>query len=133
VASPFVGAYVGTKHAVEGISASLRRELLMYGIDVIILGPGVVKTPIWDKGVGEQTIEANDYEKPRRRFAKIAMKSTKRGLDIDFVGRKLADIAEAKYPKTRYALVPNHFSNWTLPRLLSDRTLDKAWKKILGV
>ena len=133
VASPFVGAYVGTKHAVEGISASLRRELLMYGIDVIIVGPGVVKTPIWDKGVAAQEVEQNDYERPLKRFAKVALKSTKNGLDIEYVGRKLADIAGAKQPKTRYALVPQHFSNWTIPRLLSDRMLDKAWKKILGV
>ncbi len=50
IASPFIGAYAGTKHAVEGISDSLRRELLPYGIDVILLEPGAVRTEIWDKG-----------------------------------------------------------------------------------
>ena len=50
-AQPFAGAYVGSKHAVEGLSHSLRRELLIYGIKVIIVGPGAVKTPIWHKGI----------------------------------------------------------------------------------
>ena len=49
IAAPFVGAYVGSKHAVEGMSHSLRRELQLYGIDVILVGPGPVKTAIWDK------------------------------------------------------------------------------------
>ena len=44
IAAPFVGAYVGSKHAVEGMSHSLRRELQLYGIDVILVGPGPVKT-----------------------------------------------------------------------------------------
>ena len=47
--SPFLGAYVASKHAMEGFSESLRREFMLYGIDVIIVGPGSVATPIWDK------------------------------------------------------------------------------------
>ena len=46
---PFMGAYIASKHALEGMSESLRRELLLYGIDVIVVGPGAVKTPIFDK------------------------------------------------------------------------------------
>ena len=43
---PFVGAYVASKHGLEGMSESLRRELLLYRIDVIVIGPGSVATPI---------------------------------------------------------------------------------------
>jgi NAD(P)-dependent dehydrogenase (short-subunit alcohol dehydrogenase family) len=56
--SPFLGAYVSSKHALEGFSESLRRELMLYGIDVIIVGPGAVATPIWDKG---EQVDANQY------------------------------------------------------------------------
>src|SRR6185436_12449117 len=56
---PFLGPYSASKHGLEGFSESLRRELMLYGIDVIIIGPGSVATPIWDKG--EKT-DLSQYE-----------------------------------------------------------------------
>jgi NAD(P)-dependent dehydrogenase (short-subunit alcohol dehydrogenase family) len=48
--NPFTSAYSASKHALEGLSESLRRELMLFGIDVIIIiAPGAVKTPIWSK------------------------------------------------------------------------------------
>jgi len=44
MAAPFIGPYAASKHALEGMSASLRRELMIYGIDVVIIGPGAVAT-----------------------------------------------------------------------------------------
>src|SRR4051794_19203021 len=48
-ASPFIGPYNASKFALEGLSESLRRELMLFGIDVIIIAPGAVATPIWEK------------------------------------------------------------------------------------
>ena len=45
MAAPFLGPYAGTKHAMEALSTSMRRELIPYGIDVIVIGPGAVRTP----------------------------------------------------------------------------------------
>src|ERR1700730_13036187 len=47
--NPLASAYSASKHAIEGLSESLRREMMLYGIDVIIIAPGAVKTPIWAK------------------------------------------------------------------------------------
>src|SRR6476620_7322172 len=47
--SPMTSAYSASKHAIEGLSESLRRELMLFGIDVVIIAPGAVKTPIWSK------------------------------------------------------------------------------------
>src|SRR5437764_2154339 len=52
-ANPFTGPYNASKFALEGLSESLRRELMIFGIDVIVVAPGAVATPIWDKA--EQT------------------------------------------------------------------------------
>jgi NAD(P)-dependent dehydrogenase (short-subunit alcohol dehydrogenase family) len=41
--------YCTTKFGLEGLSESLRRELLPFGVDVIVVAPGAVATPIWDK------------------------------------------------------------------------------------
>ena len=47
--TPMMGAYSASKHAIEGLSESLRREMMLFGIEVIIIAPGAVKTPIWSK------------------------------------------------------------------------------------
>ena len=73
IASPFIGAYAGTKHAVEGISDALRRELLLYGIDVILIEPGAVRTEIWDKGASQAgRYNETDYAEPLDRFRRYA-------------------------------------------------------------
>ena len=46
IAGPFMGAYCASKFGLEGLSESLRRELRLFGITVIIIGPGAVATPI---------------------------------------------------------------------------------------
>ena len=130
-AQPFVGAYVSTKHAVEGLSHSLRRELLIYGIKVVIVGPGAVKTPIWDKGINMEPYSDTAYGKILKRFAHVAKKGGAEGLEASYLGGKIADIAEKKNPKLRYAFVPNSFTNWTIPRLLPDSWVDRFVKKQL--
>src|SRR5713101_9336463 len=47
--NPLMSAYSASKHAIEGLSESLRREMMLFGIDVIVVAPGGVKTPIWSK------------------------------------------------------------------------------------
>ncbi|WP_116107326.1 SDR family oxidoreductase [Lewinella sp. IMCC34191] len=59
--SPFTSIYSASKFAVEALTDGLRRELLPFGIDVISVAPGPVKTPIWQKG-REQT-EAFDNDR----------------------------------------------------------------------
>jgi NAD(P)-dependent dehydrogenase (short-subunit alcohol dehydrogenase family) len=57
--NPLMAPYCSSKHAVEGLSESLRRELMLYGIDVVIIAPGAVKTPIWSKA---EQIDISAYQ-----------------------------------------------------------------------
>lgn len=130
-AQPFVGAYVSSKHAVEGLSHSLRRELLIYGIKVVIVGPGAVKTPIWDKGINMEPYKDTIYGQILKKFAVVAKKGGEEGLKASYLGSKIADIAVNKKPRLRYAFVPNSLTNWIIPRLLPDRWVDRFVKKQL--
>ena len=67
---PFVSPYTASKHALEAISDSLRRELMLHDIDVIVIEPGPIKTPIWDKApsVEENPFLGTEYEPALRKF-----------------------------------------------------------------
>lgn len=52
-AAPLVGPYAASKHALNGMAESLRRELKPWGIGVSVLAPATVATPIWDKAISD--------------------------------------------------------------------------------
>jgi len=133
-ASPFMGAYAASKHAVEAISDSLRIEMQLYGIDVITIGPGVVKTPIWEKAdeIDLTPLEKTDYAKATGKIMRYIKKMSQNGYEQDEFGQMMVDIFEKKNPKTRYALVPNKWSNWVLPRLLPTKFINRMIGKRLG-
>ena len=133
VAIPFMGAYVGSKHAVEGLSHSLRRELALFGIKVIIVGPGAVKTPIWGKGTDISRYQNTPYYPAMQWFLKQVESAEARGLSVDYLGKRLVDIHETSRPRIRYALVPNKLMSWILPRLLPVRAMDWVLGRISGL
>ena len=65
IAYPFMGPYAASKHALEALSDSLRRELLVYGVDVIVVEPGAIDTPIWDKAAHIRTAFSDTDYGPR--------------------------------------------------------------------
>ncbi|GAB2518893.1 SDR family oxidoreductase [Spirosoma aerophilum] len=133
VAIPFMGAYVGSKHALEGISHSLRRELVLFGIKVIIVGPGAVKTPIWEKGTDISPYADTRYYPAMKRFLKQVEVAENKGFSIDYIGERLVDIHEAPRPHIRYALVPGKLMGWIIPRMLPARTLDWVLGTLSGL
>ncbi|WP_436515443.1 SDR family NAD(P)-dependent oxidoreductase [Ekhidna sp. To15] len=129
VGMPFMSPYAGSKHAVEGLSESLRRELQLFGIKVIVIGPGPIKTPIWDKGISDDAnlrFKDSPYAESINIFQNSFVKDAiKNGWTSEKAARIIFNAFEKKNPKARYALVPQRFKNWTLPRLLPSKALDK--------
>ena len=132
---PFLSPYAGSKHAVEGLSHSLRRELQLYGIDVILIGPGPIRTPIWEKSAGEtrkERFKNSPFFPSLKIFEDVFVADAiKNGWTSEKAAARIFSVFEAKKPKTRYAFVPQRFKNWTLPTLLPDRLLDTFVKKNL--
>jgi len=126
---PFVGAYGGTKHAVEALTDGLRRELGIFGIRVVAIEPGNIRTPIWEKA-GEADTRFADT--PYSRYltdmpAKLAEMGRK-GDPVEVVSRAIHRAITASRPKTRYPLTPL----WRLSRVLGDRALDRLVKSTMG-
>ena len=127
LAPPFLGAYAASKHAIEGLSESLRRELMLYGIDVVIVGPGAVATPIWDKAqeVDLAPYAHTDYVESMKTFRDAALKDGRAGFPPERVGDVVLRALTVSRPRVRYAVVPKSLVNWTLPRLLPRRWIDR--------
>ena len=62
VAIPLIGAYSSSKAGLEGMSDALRQELMLFGIDVVIIEPGTVNTAMYDKGEKEDLSEFKQTE-----------------------------------------------------------------------
>jgi len=135
IAFPFMGAYAGSKHAVEGMSDALRRELLIYGIDVIVIEPGSVRTAIWDKAEQEELspYADTDYIDIMREFQKAVLEMGRAGVPPEVVSRTIRHALETDRPKARYALPDNYIMTWLLPRLLPDRWLDRFVASRIGL
>jgi len=132
--APFVGPYSASKFALEGYSQSLRRELMLYGIDVIVIGPGAIATPIWEKAEQNDLARyANtDYGPSVARVADYMVKQGKVGLPPSDVGDLIWFCLSNSKPKTRYHILRKPFMDRTLPRLMNPRTVDKIIAKRLG-
>ena len=132
---PFVGAYSASKFALEGMSESLRRELMLYGIDVIVVAPGPVVTPIWQKGeeADYSRYDVTDYGPVIQRFRAFFAEEAKKGLPAEELGRVIHHALTVSKPKVRYAVVAHRFKDWTMPMLLPKRVLDRIIGKQLGL
>ena len=133
--APFLGPYAASKHAVEGISKSLRRELMLYGIEVVVIGPGAVATPIWSKA---EEIDTTPYENSPffEAMTRIQGWMAKNG-PAGFPPSKIADrvfrgLTDAK-PRFRYAIVPDRLINWSLPQILPERLVNNLVAKRVGL
>lgn len=133
-ASPFVGPYNASKFALEGLSESLRRELMLFGIDVIIIAPGAVATPIWDKA---EAVDVSRYANTAFAPALNAVRdymltSGRKGLKPERIGRAVSNALTARAPKTRYAVTPDPIQN-LIVNTLPKRTVDRIIAGRLGL
>jgi NAD(P)-dependent dehydrogenase (short-subunit alcohol dehydrogenase family) len=124
-ANPFMGPYNASKFGLEGMSESLRRELMIFGIDVIVVAPGAVATPIWDKA---DEVDVNQYAntpylKPLNVVKTVMLELGRKGFPPEKLGEVVYTALTAAKPKVRYTVTPDPFQNFmtlNLPKRMVD-------------
>jgi len=136
VAIPLLGAYSASKFGLEGMSDALRRELILFGIDVVIIEPGTVNTAMYDKGEKEDLSEfkQTEYWEAIKSFQKyIVYEARTNGLPPERLGEAVHVALTTASPKARYAVIPQRLKKWILPRFLPARMVDSSLAKALGL
>jgi NAD(P)-dependent dehydrogenase (short-subunit alcohol dehydrogenase family) len=131
---PLLGAYSASKSGLEGMSDVLRLELMLFGIDLVIIEPGFVNTTMYDKGEKEDLSEfkPTEYWNAVQKFQKFIVAEGRKGFSPERLGEAVHLALSTAKPKARYAVIKQRFRNWTLPRLLPARMLDAVVAKQLG-
>jgi NAD(P)-dependent dehydrogenase (short-subunit alcohol dehydrogenase family) len=130
---PFLGPYSASKFGLEGMSESLRRELMLFGIDVIIVAPGAVATPIWDKANAILTPFANTpYKAALNRMKENMSAGGKDGLPPEKLGELVKMVLTVRKPKTRYTVTPNPIRD-LLRNTMPKRIVDNIIARRLGL
>ncbi|GGQ97425.1 SDR family NAD(P)-dependent oxidoreductase [Deinococcus ruber] len=132
---PFLGAYAASKAGLEALSDSLRRELLPFGIDVLVVAPGSVATPIWDKAEQGQASWANDpvYQRPIQTFAASMVKDGRAGYTPEQIGESIWRALSRPRPTLRAAPGPETPLTRLMTALLPKRALDAVIGRTLGL
>ena len=127
---PGGGWYHASKHAVEALSDALRFEVQGFGIDVVVIEPGLIRTSFAEAAVG--SIEQEDG--PYTRFNAAVGAATagvyentiaqKLGGGPETVARAIEQAVTTKRPRTRYRVTPSAGLFMTSGGSLSDRTWD---------
>jgi len=135
LAMPFVGAYAASKFGLEGYSDSLRRELMLFGIKVILIEPGSVATPIWDKNEAAvvQEFPNTPYDRSLGVFARQLTREAKTGLSSEKLGELISRVLTTPRPRARYTLVPPRLVEWSIPRRLPAELVDYCMAKFFRI
>ena len=132
--NPLVSAYSASKHAIEGLSEGLRRELMLFGIDVVIVAPGAVKTPIWDKAeeVDVSVYRNSPFFPALEKIRAFMLQLAARGLPAERIAEIIAAALTTPKPKTRYQIAPDPLFQLAVD-LLPKRMVDRITARRLGL
>ncbi|WP_440958585.1 SDR family oxidoreductase [Oceanicaulis sp. LC35] len=133
-AMPILTPYACSKFALEAFTEGLRRELMLYGIDVVAINPGPIKTPIWDKAqeLDPEQYGQTDFIKAIHRLLKFTQKSAENGLPPERVAQAVFAALTDSKPRLNTIVTPTPLQGLML-KLMPTRMADRMITKQLGL
>jgi NAD(P)-dependent dehydrogenase (short-subunit alcohol dehydrogenase family) len=136
VGTPLLGAYCSSKHALEGLSESLRIETHSLGIRVVLVEPGAFDTDIWTRNVtvAKGALDPNSPNKDRsQRFTEFVKNSATNRRDAREVAQLILSIANDPNPKLRYLIGTDAKMQVWLKRLMPWRNYERMVAKFVKI
>ena len=133
LAAPFLAPYCASKFALEAFSDCLRRELLPFGVDVIVVRPAVTRTAIWDRVEREdmRRYQGTPYEAIAPVMQARMLKSRRKGLDPALVAAAVLRALTEPRPPSRIPVLRKRWK-YLLSGILPDRVIDRIVARELG-
>ena len=132
IVSPFLGAYSISKYSIEAFSDALRRELRLFGIKVILIEPGPLKTKIWSKSIGVAAqFKGSQFSQFLNNAGNIIHKTEQQALDIDAILPSILNALESNNPANRYLIHKNKRLVKLIATLFPSKWLDYLINKNL--
>src|SRR5512147_243840 len=136
---PMMGPYSASKFALEALTDALRLELRPWGIEVSIVEPGAIATPIWDKSLKTALdVESTVTEEGRRLYGEAARRvreavdqASQRAIPSDAVVEAVLHALTSGRPKTRYLVGTDAKIRAMMVKWLPDRMQDWILRKVL--
>jgi NAD(P)-dependent dehydrogenase (short-subunit alcohol dehydrogenase family) len=134
---PLLGPYSASKYALEALTDALRMELQPWGIQVSIIEPGAIATPIWEKSAKEaEGLEASSNEEAKALYGEAVIRireavtqAAQRAIPPEAVVRAVHHALTAAHPRTRYLVGTDAKLRAWMVKWLPDRVQDRllAW------
>ena len=139
VAMAFTAPYAASKHAIEALGDALRVELASSNVQVALVEPGSVATPIWDKAreTGDQVVVPpqlqKEYGNVPAAMDKALDDTAKRGVPAEQVAQTIERALSSRRMKSRYVVGRDARAMILARGLLPDHVFDRVAKRVLGV
>ncbi len=136
VPAPMLGAYHASKYALEALSDALRMELAPFGIRVVIVEPGTIRTEFANRATGEATrarTGATRYGQLYAEMATFASRFDKVASGPEHVVRAIERAARARHPRTRYVAPARFMALIALVAILPTCLTDAVTRSLFGL
>ncbi|WP_439657761.1 SDR family oxidoreductase [Lentzea sp. HUAS TT2] len=137
VAMPSFGPYAAAKFAMEAVSDALRREVAEFGVEVVVITPGAVRTNMTESGIATATRlsegmtpeQHGRYDKLMAAFLRQVEAFARDGVEPERAAAVISRAIAARKPRTRYTVGPDAAMVVPLSRIVPDRLLDRVLRR----